>query len=277
MNIESVWNFAKNLPFVTERMPFDKDTLALEIGGKIFALLDLSGKWDFYNLKVDVDYGVSLREEHEGIRPAWHMNKKHWISVDYDARISQQMHQSLILHSYRQVLRTLPRKIRNTLAVLDIRATSEADLPIIRTTFDKAKSYMRLQGNTAQWSGKYPDDDAVREDMRRGWSYVVEHCGEVVGTFCLMSTPEPTYSQLPPEKIRLPYSTLHRVASNGKVAGVTEAAVKYALSQGWEAVCIDTHTDNRAMLRAIKALRMKKIGVVKLADATDRTVFMLQR
>ncbi len=52
MNIEEVRETALQLPHATERSPFGLDTLAIEIGGKMFCLFDLSaGGWDFYNLK----------------------------------------------------------------------------------------------------------------------------------------------------------------------------------------------------------------------------------
>ena len=53
MNIEDIREYALSLSHVTEDMPFGPDALALRIGGKIFCLLELSGHWQFYNLKVD--------------------------------------------------------------------------------------------------------------------------------------------------------------------------------------------------------------------------------
>ena len=47
MNIEEVRETALQLPHATERSPFGLDTLAIEIGGKMFCLFDLSaGGWD---------------------------------------------------------------------------------------------------------------------------------------------------------------------------------------------------------------------------------------
>ena len=63
MNIEEIREFALSLPHVTEDMPFGPDVLALRIGGKIFCLLELSGHWQFYNLKVDPDFSLDLQDQ----------------------------------------------------------------------------------------------------------------------------------------------------------------------------------------------------------------------
>ena len=51
-------------------MPVRPDTLTLEIGGRIFCLMTLDGQWDFYNLKIDPEYSIELRDKYSGIRPA---------------------------------------------------------------------------------------------------------------------------------------------------------------------------------------------------------------
>ncbi|MDE6485163.1 MAG: MmcQ/YjbR family DNA-binding protein [Duncaniella sp.] len=112
MNIEEVREYGLSLPYATERLPFGPDTLSLEIGGRIFCLMTLAGEWDFYNLKVDPDYSTELQERYSGIRPGYHMNKRHWISVDYCGDVPDSLQRRLIEHSYRQALAKLPCKIR---------------------------------------------------------------------------------------------------------------------------------------------------------------------
>lgn len=269
MDIETLWKFGMTLPNATYRLPFGPDTLALEVGGKMFALLDLSGEWQFYNIKVDPDKGVELRDRYESIRPAYHMNKQKWISVDFNGQLSDRMHQQLLIDSYREVLKGMSRKQRTSLLEFNIRPTAEDDIPRILEIFAKAKQYMRQQGNMVQWMGDYPGTTAIKEDMAHGWSMVIEHCGEVVGTFCMMTDPEPTYANLPKKEV---YITLHRVASIGSVSGIVDAAVEYAFTQ-CDTVRIDTHPDNPAMLKCIKRLKMKPLGEVTLPDGTPRLVF----
>ena len=57
----------------------------------------LPGSSDVINLKVSPDLAAILRDE-KGIFPAYHMNKKHWISVCLDAVPREQI-EDLIEHS----------------------------------------------------------------------------------------------------------------------------------------------------------------------------------
>lgn len=117
MNIEDVRDYGLSLPHTAERCPFGPDCLALEVGGRMFCLLDLTGQWDFYNLKVDPDYGLELRDSYSGIRPGFHMNKRHWISIDYHSDVSSALQRELIYHSYCQVVKKLSRKNREALGL----------------------------------------------------------------------------------------------------------------------------------------------------------------
>ena len=112
MNIEEVRKIGLSLPYATERSPYGPDTLSLEIGGKQFCLMTLDGEWNFYNLKIDPEYSEELRIRYTGIRPGYHMNKKHWISVDFDGDIPYGLHKSLIEHAYYQTAKGLPKKTR---------------------------------------------------------------------------------------------------------------------------------------------------------------------
>ncbi len=53
-----------------------------------------------YNLKVAPDYGMELRERFAGIRPGYHMNKRYWISVDFNGDVPDRLQEQLIYHSY---------------------------------------------------------------------------------------------------------------------------------------------------------------------------------
>lgn len=112
MNIEEVRNICLSLPHVTERCPFGPDCLVFEIGGRMFCLLDLSGKWNFYNIKVDPFYSEQLREKYSSVFPGFHMNKRHWVSVRYNADFSDEFHRSLLQHAYNQTISCLTKKMR---------------------------------------------------------------------------------------------------------------------------------------------------------------------
>lgn len=120
MNIEEVRDYCLSLPFATERCPFGPDTLAMEIGGRMFCLMTLDCQWDFYNLKVTPDYGIELCDRFTGIRPGFHMNKRHWISVNFNGDVPDRLQEELIHHSYRQTAMKLPKKIQAQLGIIDL-------------------------------------------------------------------------------------------------------------------------------------------------------------
>lgn len=117
MDIEKVRDYALSLPHVTERCPYGPDTLAFEIGGKQFCLLALDGEGDFYNLKVDPDYSIELQEHYTSISPGYHMNKKHWISVQFRGDVPDSLQLSLIEHAYYQTAKGLTKKLRQELGL----------------------------------------------------------------------------------------------------------------------------------------------------------------
>ena len=123
MNIEEVRDYCLSLPSATERCPFGPDTLAMEIGGRMFCLMTLDNEWDFYNLKADPEYGAELCACYSGIRPGWHMNKRHWISVDFNGDVPDRLQKSLILHSYCQTAKKLPKKVRIGLGINELLET----------------------------------------------------------------------------------------------------------------------------------------------------------
>jgi predicted DNA-binding protein (MmcQ/YjbR family) len=102
---------------VTEHTPFGPETLVMKVMNKMFALTGID-EFEFINLKCDPERALELRDQYEGIRPGWHMNKTHWNSVMVDGSVSDQMIRELIDHSYELIVESLPRKLKDELADL---------------------------------------------------------------------------------------------------------------------------------------------------------------
>ena len=111
MNIEEYRDFCLSLYGVEEGFPFDQNTLVFKAGNKIFALLNLEN-FEFINLKCDPEKALELRESNAGIKPGWHMNKKHWNSVYINSDVSDKLILDLTTHSYDLIVKSLPVKIR---------------------------------------------------------------------------------------------------------------------------------------------------------------------
>ena len=97
---------------VTESTPFGDEVLVFKIGGKIFALASLDDVPATANLKCEPDLALELRDRYEEVRPGYHMNKKHWNTVDLGGSIPPTELRKMIDHSYDLVVASLPRSLR---------------------------------------------------------------------------------------------------------------------------------------------------------------------
>ncbi|MFA7687210.1 MAG: MmcQ/YjbR family DNA-binding protein [Moheibacter sp.] len=115
MNIEEFRQFCISKPGVTEEFPFGPETLVFKVEGKIFALTGLDNPVFEVNLKCDPEYAEVLREEYPAVRPGYHMNKKHWNTVNFEGGLSEELLEKLVNHSYELVVKSLPKSKREKL------------------------------------------------------------------------------------------------------------------------------------------------------------------
>lgn len=112
MDIEAFREYCLSKPGVTEGMPFGPDNIVFKVGGKMFALAALNEVPSSVNLKCDPDLALELRDRYEQVRPGYHMNKKHWNTVELDGVIPGNEIKKMIDHSYDLVVRSLPKRQR---------------------------------------------------------------------------------------------------------------------------------------------------------------------
>lgn len=96
---------------VTESFPFDDTTMVWKVLDKIFAIANVD---DFrsVSLKCNPARSIELREQFEGVRPGWHLNKKHWNSVSAELDVDLALVLELVDHSYASVVRGMTKKSR---------------------------------------------------------------------------------------------------------------------------------------------------------------------
>ena len=104
MNIEEIRKYCIAKPGVTESFPFNDTALVFKAAGKMFAVLDLSDDGRGISLKCDPELAIELREQHPGITPAWHFNKKHWNAILLDGSIPDKEVFAWIDHSYELIV-----------------------------------------------------------------------------------------------------------------------------------------------------------------------------
>ena len=121
MDVENFRDYCLSLPRVTEKMPFtmlkdpySRDVLCFYVGSKWFCYVNIE-VFDRCCLKSEPDTAEELRTRYNGIRPAWHMNKRHWNDVYFNQDVPDTKIRELVRQSYDLVLASLPKKEREAL------------------------------------------------------------------------------------------------------------------------------------------------------------------
>jgi predicted DNA-binding protein (MmcQ/YjbR family) len=109
VNLEKFREYCLKKPGASEGTPFGSDVLVFKAGGKIFALASLDDVPARANLKCDPDLALELRDRYEQVRPGYHMNKRHWNTVEIEAGIPDADIRKMIDHSYDLVVKRLPK------------------------------------------------------------------------------------------------------------------------------------------------------------------------
>ncbi len=111
MNIEQVREYALSLSkHVTEDM-FADPWISWRIAGKWFMLMQLDAPEPRIAVKLPPEVAIELRERHRGVRPAYHMNKKHWSDL-YLQQLDDDFVKEQIKASFQLVVSRLPKSTR---------------------------------------------------------------------------------------------------------------------------------------------------------------------
>ena len=121
MNVEEFREYCLSLKGVEEKMPFvnvadrySRDVLCFYVGDKWFCFVNVE-VFDFCCIKCDPVVSGELQACYVGVKPGWHMNKRHWISVYFNRDVSDEMVRKLVKKSYDMVVKRLNRKERERL------------------------------------------------------------------------------------------------------------------------------------------------------------------
>ena len=112
MDLAEFREYCLTKPSATEGTPFGPDVLVFKVSGKMFALAALEEVPTTVNLKCDPDLALDLRDRYEQVRPGYHMNKKHWNTVEIGSGIPATELRRMIDHSYDLVVKNLPKMAR---------------------------------------------------------------------------------------------------------------------------------------------------------------------
>jgi predicted DNA-binding protein (MmcQ/YjbR family) len=104
-------DFCLSLEQATETFPFGEETSVFKTSGngKVFALSALDGIPLEVSLKLDPEDSVALRAEFPQITPGYHLNKKHWVTIDLSGGVPDDLVEDLLRGSHDLVRPKRPR------------------------------------------------------------------------------------------------------------------------------------------------------------------------
>jgi predicted DNA-binding protein (MmcQ/YjbR family) len=117
MNLDDIRSYClRKNGKITGEFPFDEEVLVFKVHGKIFVLLNVNEFPLSLNLKCDPERALELRERYPSVQPGYHMHKKLWNTVSVDGSIPESEIYAMIDHSYDEVVKKMPKKLRQTIA-----------------------------------------------------------------------------------------------------------------------------------------------------------------
>lgn len=112
MNVEDIRDYALSFPYVEESFPFDETALVMKVKGKMFLLFDIESKPLWVNLKCEPDRALELREHYSFVMPGYHMNKRHWNTIEVTDSVPDHLIREWIEQSYLLVVKGLKKEDR---------------------------------------------------------------------------------------------------------------------------------------------------------------------
>ena len=98
-----------------ETFPFGPLTSVFKVEGKMFALSALGAESLCVSVKCEPALAEALREAHAAVTAGYHLNKRHWNTVELDGSLPDATVRDMIEDSYDLVVSKLPRAKRRAL------------------------------------------------------------------------------------------------------------------------------------------------------------------
>lgn len=134
---------------------------------------------------------------------------------------------------------------------------------------------MIASGNPNQWIDGYPQKYFILNEIKQEHCYVCVTAQQViVGTFCLLQGPDPTYNKIYDGNWLNdePYYVIHRLASSGRIKGIGNVCLDWCIRK-YKNLRIDTHSDNRIMQLLVERHGFLKCGIIYVANGSSRIAY----
>lgn len=118
MKNKSLHEYLMALPETELDYPFGADIHVYKIQGKIFAIYFNDKEGEGINLKCDPVLAEQLRSVFDEVKPGYHMNKKHWNTLNLTRTLPMSEVFRQIDHSYDLVVKKLPKGTKQRMRIL---------------------------------------------------------------------------------------------------------------------------------------------------------------
>ncbi|MFT2817136.1 MmcQ/YjbR family DNA-binding protein [Leifsonia sp. A12D58] len=109
---EQLTAFLHDLNGAEEMYPFGPETRVFKVAGKVFSIESSNTDKPSITVKALPENVPRLVKSVDGIGPGYHMNKKHWVTVQLDGSVPGDHVLELIAESHAIVVASLPRNVR---------------------------------------------------------------------------------------------------------------------------------------------------------------------
>ena len=115
MNFNDAKAYLLGKPEAVLDYPFGTEIAVFKVHKKMFATLVETEGSPFSNLKCDPEESMMLRDLFPEVVPGYHMNKKHWNTVQLDGNLPRGEIERMVDNSYTLVVKSLPGRVKLSL------------------------------------------------------------------------------------------------------------------------------------------------------------------
>lgn len=162
----------------------------------------------------------------------------------------------------------------NRFSMITIQSSDLRHIDAIMAIYERAREFMRSQGNPSQWREGYPPRDQIVAEIAAGCHFSCFCDGNLVGVFSFIKGEDPTYAYIkegawPNDE---PYGTIHRLASAGVMPGVASACVAWCAAR-CKQLRADTHRDNLVMQHILQRHGFVRCGIIYVQNGSERIAY----
>ncbi|MBQ4104823.1 MAG: GNAT family N-acetyltransferase [Clostridia bacterium] len=148
---------------------------------------------------------------------------------------------------------------------LEFRKAAIEDLPPVLDIYREGVRNM-ISNGINQWDDEYPNEKVISEDIRKGELNLCICNGEIAAAYALNTHADPDYDNAKWQNPDANWCAMHRLCVSPRFhrRGIATACMlnieQDALSQGFEAVHLDTFSGNSRAMELYNKLGYKQVG-----------------